>query len=139
MKYLLDTCVISELFAKNPNPKVVNFIDSLDSDDVFLSVITIGEIAKGVEKLPKSKRKQELHTWLRENLIVRFDRRIIPLETEVMMDWGIMVARLETAGITLPAIDSLIAATTSTHTLTLVTRNVGDFSGTGIEIVNPWE
>ena len=139
MKYLLDTCVISELFTKNPNPKVVNFIDSLDSDDVFLSVITIGEIAKGVEKLPKSKRKQELHTWLRENLIVRFDRRIIPLETEVMMDWGIMVARLETAGITLPAIDSLIAATTSTHTLTLVTRNVGDFSGTGIEIVNPWE
>jgi predicted nucleic acid-binding protein len=139
MKYLLDTCVISELVAKSPNPKVVNFIDSLDSDDVFLSVITIGEIAKGVEKLPKSKRKQELHTWLRENLIVRFDRRIIPLETEVMMDWGIMVARLETAGITLPAIDSLIAATTSTHTLTLVTRNVGDFSGTGIEIVNPWE
>ena len=139
MKYLLYTCVISELVAKHPNPKVVDFIDSLDSDDVFLSVITIGEIAKGVEKLPKSKRKQELHSWLKENLLVRFDGRIIPLDTEVLMEWGILIARLESTGITLPAIDSLIAATTLTHKLTLVTRNVDDFSGTGLEIVNPWE
>jgi tRNA(fMet)-specific endonuclease VapC len=102
-------------------------------------VITIGEIAKGVEKLSKSKRKQELHSWLKENLLVRFDGRIIPLDTEVLMEWGILIARLESTGITLPAIDSLIAATTLTHKLTLVTRNVDDFSGTGIEIVNPWE
>ena len=139
MKYLLDTCVISELVDRHPNPKVVDFVDSLDSDDVFLSVITIGEIAKGVEKLPKSKRKQELHSWLKENLLVRFDGRIIPLDTEVLMEWGILIARLESAGITLPAIDSLIAATTLTHKLTLVTRNVDDFSGTSIAIVNPWE
>ena len=139
MKYLLDMCVISELVAKHPNPKVVDFVDSLDSDDVFLSVITIGEIAKGVEKLPKSKRKQELHSWLRDNLLVRFDGRIIPLDTEVLMEWGILIARLESKGTTLPAIDSLIAATTSTHKLTLVTRNVDDFNGSGIEIVNPWE
>ena len=139
MKYLLDTCVISELVVKHPNPKVIVFIDSLDSDDVFLSVIMIGEIAKGVEKLPKSKRKLELHSWLKENLLVRFDGRIIPLDTEVLMEWGILIARLESTGITLPAIDSLIAATTLTHKLTLVTRNVDDFSGTGIEIVNPWE
>jgi tRNA(fMet)-specific endonuclease VapC len=139
MKYLLDTYVISELVAKHPNPKVVDFVDSLDSDDVFLSVITIGEIAKGVEKLPKSKRKQELHSWLKENLLVRFDGRIIPLDTEVLMEWGILIARLESTGITLPAIDSLIAATTLTHKLTLVTRNMDDFGGTGIEIVNPWE
>lgn len=139
MKYLLDACVISELVARHPNPKVVDFVDSLDSDDVFLSVITIGEIAKGVEKLPKSKRKQELHSWLKENLLVRFDGRIIPLDSEVLMEWGILIARLESTGITLPAIDSLIAATTLTHKLTLVTRNVDDFSGTGIEIINPWE
>lgn len=139
MKYLLDTSAISELVAKHPNPKVVDFIDSLDSDDVFLSVITIGEIAKGVEKLPKSKRKQELHSWLKENLLVRFDGRIFPLDTEVLIEWGILIARLESTGITLPAIDSLIAATTLTHKLILVTRNVDDFSGTGIEIVNPWE
>ena len=138
MKYLLDTCVISVLVAKHPNPKVVDFVDSLDSDDVFLSVITIGEIAKGVEKLPKSKRKQDLHSWLKENLLVRFDGRIIPLDTEVLMEWGILIARLESKGIILPTIDSLIAATTLTHKLNLVTRNVYDFSGTGNEIVNPW-
>jgi predicted nucleic acid-binding protein len=139
MKYLLDTCIISELVTKHPNPKVVVFVDSLDSDDVFLSVITIGEIAKGIEKLPKSKRKQELHSWLKENLLVRFDGRIILLDTEVLIEWGILIARLESKGITLPAIDSLIAATTLTHKLTLVTRNVDDFSGTSIEILNPWE
>ena len=139
MKYLLDTCVISELVAKHPNPKVVDFVDALDSDDVYLSVITIGEITKGVEKLPKSKRKQELYSWLKEDLLVRFDGRIIPLDTKVLMEWGILIAHLESTGTTLPAIDSLIATTTLTHKLTLVTRNVGDFSGTGIEIVNPWE
>jgi len=139
MKYLLDTCVISELVAKHPNPQVVDFVDALDSDGVYLSVITIGEIAKGVEKLPKSKRKQDLHSWLKEDLLVRFRGRIIPLDTEVFMQWGVLIARLESTGITLPAIDSLIAATTLTHTLTLVTRNVDDFSSTGIEIINPWE
>jgi len=139
MKYLLDTCVISELVTKHPRPQVVDFVDTLDSDDVYLSVITIGEIAKGIEKLPKSKRKQQLHSWLKEDLLVRFDGRIIPLDTEVLMKWGNLVARLELAGITLPAIDSLIAATTFTHNFTLVTRNVDDFHGTGIEIVNPWK
>jgi tRNA(fMet)-specific endonuclease VapC len=139
MKYLLDTCVISELVTKYPRPQVVDFVDALDSDDVYLSVITIGEIAKGIEKLPKSKRKQELSSWLKEDLLVRFDGKIIPLDTEVLMQWGILIARLELSGTTLPAIDSLIAATTLTHKLTLVTRNVDDFHGTDMEIVNPWE
>ena len=139
MKYLLDTCVISELVTKYPKPQVVDFVDALDSDDVYLSVITIGEIAKGIEKLPKSKRKQELNSWLKEDLLVRFDGKIIPLDTEVLMQWGILIARLELSGTTLPAVDSLIAATTLTHKLTLVTRNVDDFRGTDMEIVNPWE
>ena len=138
MKYLLDTCVISELVAKEVNPKVVAFVDSLDSDDVYLSVITIGEIAKGIEKLPKSKRKQELHTWLREDLLVRFDEKIVPLDTNVLLEWGFLVARLESKGEILPAMDSLIAATVLTHKFALVTRNVGDFNGANIEIINPW-
>lgn len=138
MKYLLDTCVISELVAKQVNPKVVEFVDSLDSDDVYLSVITIGEIANGIEKLPKSKRKQELHTWLTEDLLVRFDEKIVPLDTNVLLEWGFLVARLESKGEILPAMDSLIAATVLTHKFALVTRNVGDFNGANIEIINPW-
>ena len=139
MNYLLDTCVISELVAKQPNSEVVEFVDRLDSDDVYLSVITIGEITKGIEKFPKSKRKQELQTWLREDLLIRFDGRIVSLDTEVFMQWGTLTARLESSGRTIPAIDSLIAATVLAHQFTLVTRNVDDFEGTGIEIVNPWE
>jgi predicted nucleic acid-binding protein len=138
MKYLLDTCVISELVTKTPNPNVVAFVDSLETDGVFLSVITIGEIVKGIEKLPASKRKQELRTWLQEDLLARFDAKILSLDTGVMLEWGKLIARVEAAGKPMPAIDSLIAATVLTHEMILVTRNVSDFDAAGIEIVNPW-
>ncbi|CAG0936419.1 Toxin FitB [Thermoflexales bacterium] len=139
MKYLLDTCVISELVAKQPQPGVVEFVDALDPDDVYLSVITIGEITKGIEKLPKSKRKQELLTWLREDLLVRFDGKMLVLDAEVLVAWGTLTARLESSGRIIPAMDSLIAATVLAQQATLVTRNVDDFAGTGAEIINPWE
>lgn len=138
MKCLLDTCVVSELVARQPNPKVVEFVDTIDSDDVYLSVITVGEIMKGIEKLSKSKRKQELQTWLREDLLVRFDGKIISLDADVLMAWGALSARMESSGRTMPAIGSLIAATVLTHQFKLVTRNVADFKGTGVEILNPW-
>ena len=139
MKYLLDTCVISELVVKQPNPNVVEFVDSLDPDDSFLSVITIGEISKGIEKLSKSKRKQELQAWLKGDLLIRFDGKIISLDANILVEWGILTARLEATGRTMPALDSLIAATALARQLILVTRNVSDFEETGIEIENPWE
>ncbi len=139
MKYLLDTCVISELVAKQPNPKVVEFVDSLDPDDTYLSVITIGEISKGIEKLSKSKRKLELQAWLKEDLLVRFDRKIISLDADILVAWGVLTAKLEATGRTMPAMDSLIAATARAGQLILVTRNVDDFEGTEIEIENPWK
>ena len=139
MKYLLDTCVLSELVTKQPNAKVVDFIDSLDPEDVYLSVVTIGEIVKGIEKLRTSRRKQDLHTWLKEDLLARFQAKIIPIDEDIIVDWGFLTARAETAGRPMPAIDSLIAATVHTKGLTLVTRNVDDFSASGVELVNPWE
>ena len=139
MKYLLDTCVISELVVKQPNPNVVEFVDSLDPDDSFLSVITIGEISKGIEKLSKSKRKQELQAWLKDDLLIRVDGKIISLDANILVEWGILTARLEATGRTMPALDSLIAATALARQLILVTRNVSDFEETGIEIENPWE
>ena len=138
MKYLLDTCVISELVVKQPNPNVVEFVDSLDPDDSFLSVITIGEISKGIEKLSKSKRKQELQAWLKGDLLIRFDGKIISLDANILVEWGILTARLEATGRTMPALDALIAATALARQLILVTRNVSDFEETGIEIENPW-
>ncbi len=88
MKVLLDTCVISELITKQPSPNIVEFVDSLDADVIYLSVITIGEIAKGIEKLIKSRRKTELQTWLKEDLLVRFDGKIVSLDVDVFLTWG---------------------------------------------------
>lgn len=139
MKALLDTCVISELVAKKPNPGVVDFVDGLDADDVYLSVITIGEIIKGIEKLPDSPRKAELRAWLQDDLLARFHGRIIPLGTDIIVEWGVLTARLEAQGKPMPAIDSLIAATALEEKMSLVTRNVGDFDAAGVEILNPWK
>jgi len=139
MKMLLDTCVISELVAKKQNPQVVDFVDALDDDDIYLSVITIGEITKGIEKLTASRRKQELHDWLKDDLLARFQGKILPFDTEVILTWGALTARLDTGGQKMPAIDSLIAATALAHEMTLVTRNVDDFEAAGIKMVNPWE
>jgi len=139
MKALLDTCVISELVSKKPNPKVVEYVDLLDPEDVYLSVITIGEIVKGIEKLPKSRRKTDLQNWLKDDLLVRFEGNVVALDTDILIEWGALIARLESAGKTMPAIDSLLAATALAKKMTLVTRNVNDFDETDVEIVNPWE
>lgn len=138
MKVILDTCVISEFIARQPNPKVVEFLDALDADDAYLSVITIGEVIRGIEKLPDSRRKTELRTWLQDDVLARFSGKILPLDTDVIVEWGMLTARAEIAGKPIPAVDSLIAATVIANKLTLVTRNVSDFEAAGIEIVNPW-
>ena len=139
MKALLDTCVISELVSKQPNPKVVEYVDLLDPEDVYLSVITIGEIVKGIEKLSKSKRKQDLQAWLKDDLLVRFEGNVVALDTDILIEWGALTARLESVGKTMPAIDALIVATALAKKMTFVTRNVSDFEETDVEIVNPWE
>ena len=141
MKALLDTCVISELVTKQPNPKVVEFVDSLDPEDVYLSAITIGEIVKGIETLPASRRRVAMRAWLKDDLLVRFDGQIVSLDKDVLMEWGVLTARLESAEASckpMPAIDSLIAASVRVHQMTLVTRNVIDFESADVEIINPW-
>ncbi len=139
MNYLLDTCVISELVAKQPPPQVVEWVDALDDDLIYLSVITLGEITKGIEKLPESVRKQALNEWLDSDLLTRFQGRILPLDAAVLIEWGRLTARLERAGRVIPAMDSLIAATVLAHQMTLVTRNISDFDQTEIRIINPWK
>ena len=138
MRYLLDTCVISELVARQPNPRVVAWVDAVEEDRLYLSVITIGEIRRGIAKLPDSPRKERLNRWLEEDLLLRFGGRIVPIDVGVMLTWGGLVARLERTGRVLPAIDSLVAAIALHGEFTLVTRNVRDFEGTGVQIVNPW-
>ena len=138
MRYLLDTNVISELAAKQPSPQVIAWIDGTDEDRLHLSVVTVGEIKKGIEKLPDSPRKAALQVWLTDELLVRFRDRILTLDSGVMLTWGALTAGLEKQGRTLPAMDSLVAAIARHGQLTLVTRNEDDFVGTGVPILNPW-
>lgn len=138
MSYLLDTCVISELVTKKPNPKVVDWIDNVEEACLYLSVITVGEIRKGIEKLPDSQRKTDLEAWLDEQLLVRFAGRIASIDIGVMLRWGQLTGTLEVAGQAMPAMDSLIAAIALHGDFSLVTRNEADFQHTGVLIVNPW-
>jgi toxin FitB len=138
MNYLLDTNVVSELIRKRPDPRVVQWVDEQDALRLYLSVITIGGIRKGIEKLPASRRKEELYTWLSSHLLVRFDGRILPITTDVMLRWGQLTGRLETEGRLLSAIDSFIAAIALHGQFTIATRNTDDFAGTGVALINPW-
>ena len=139
MRFLLDTCVISELVARQPDPGVVEWIDETGEEKIYLSVITIGEIKKGIEKLPESRRKAELREWLDDHLLVRFRDRVLPIDTRVMLAWGELTASLEKQGKKMPAIDSLIAAIALRGKLSLVTRNEDDFKHAGIPVTNPWQ
>ena len=139
MNYLLDTCVISELIAKQPNQKFIQWIDSIEEKRLYLSVMTIGEIRKGIEKLPDSQRKATLQTWLSDQLLIRFNERIVSIDTGVMLTWGQLTGALESAGKTMAAIDSLIAAIALHGNFSLVTRNEDDFKNTGVPVVNPWK
>lgn len=139
MRFLLDTCVVSELVARQPDPGVVQWVDSVDEERLYLSVITIGEIKKGIERLAESERKRMLSGWLDDDLLIRFQDRILPIDTGVMLLWGKLTADLETRGRKMPAIDSLLAAIALEGGFHLVTRNEDDFAHSGVKIINPWD
>ena len=135
MSYLLDTNVISELVRTKPDPNVVEWIDSLPSDAFSLSVLSLGEIRKGIERLVTGNRRERLVAWLEHDLLHWFGDRILPVDAIVADRWGILNARMVRS---VPAIDSLLAATALTHGLTLATRNVGDFGFPDLIVFNPW-
>ena len=140
MTYLLDTCVFSELVARRPNENVAAWFSVARPTQLYVSAFTIGEIKRGIEKLPDdARRKQTLSEWLEEDLLVRFQGRVLALDTPVLLEWGRLVAGLERRGRKLPALDSLIAAQALYHRHNLVTRNIRDFLDTGLELFNPWE
>ena len=138
MNFLLDTCVIFELVARKPNARVIAWIDAIEEEHLYLSVVTIGEIGKGIAKLKDADRTQEYQSWLHDQLLPRFGERILPINTLVMLEWGQLAGELEQQGKPMPAFDSLIAATARHGELTLVTQNVDDFRNAGIRVLNPW-
>ncbi len=139
MNHILDTNIISELIAKHPNQRVMEWLKEVDINNLFLSVITIGEIRKGIEKLPESLRKKNIQDWFENELLIGFQGRILPLDLSVILLWGELVGELEKKGRKLPPLDSLIAATTKYHNYILVTRNEKDFEGIQIVVFNPFK
>lgn len=138
MSYLIDTNVISELVRPKPDVAVLDWFAGTPDDALFLSVLTLGEIRKGVEKLSSAEdiqRREKLRLWLEHDLRDWFGPRILPIGPDVADHWGRLLAR---AGRPVPAIDSLLAATALHHDLRLVTRNIKDFDYAGLEVINPW-
>lgn len=136
MSYLLDTNVLSELRRREPDPGVVAWINERPATTLFLSVLTLGEIRKGVENLADSPRRLALLDWLETELPAYFAGRLLAVDAGVSDRWGRLQAQ---AGRPLPAIDSLLAATALHHGQVLVTRNSRDFVYPGLEVVNPWQ
>lgn len=138
MTFLLDTNVLSEWTKPRPNPGVVAWLAEVDEDRVFISVITLAELRHGIERMAAGSRRKRLDAWLRDELPLRFEARVLPVDGPVADAWGKVVARAETAGRPIHAMDAFIAATAEVHGLTLVTRNASDFEVSLKAIVNPW-
>lgn len=137
--FLVDTNCISELVRVKPEPRVMEWFDAADEGLLYLSVLTLGEIRKGLAQLSQSKRRTRLETWLDVELRARFAGRLLPVDEEVANRWGLLTARAKQEGKLLATIDGLLAATALHYDLTLVTRNVSDFAETQVPVLNPWE
>lgn len=137
MRVLLDTCVLSELRRPAGDAGVRQAVESLDSKDMFVSVISIGEISKGISLLRESSRKHALQSWL-DTLEGQYADRLLPIDTETSRLWGELTAAAQKAGRTVHASDGLIAATARRHGLRVMTRNTSDFEHAGALVVNPW-
>jgi len=138
VSFLLDTNVVSEWTKPRPNTGVVRWLAQVDENEVFLSVVTFAELRRGVERLPAGARRRRLDEWLRGELPLRFEARIIGVDGAIADEWGRLFARREARGWTIHAMDALIAATAEVHGLTLVTRNTADFQTSVKSLFNPW-
>ncbi|MCF6235188.1 MAG: type II toxin-antitoxin system VapC family toxin [Gammaproteobacteria bacterium] len=138
MKYLLDTCVISEVIKPKPSSKVLVWLKQQDEKNLYLSALTFGEIEKGIEKSADKRRKNKLRLWVEEDLKQRFEGRVLQIDIKVASKWGEMQGKSEMAGKPLPSIDGLIAITGLVNNCVVVTRNISDMQQSSVELLNPW-
>jgi predicted nucleic acid-binding protein len=137
VKFLLDTCVISSLRKPQENASLVEWISGVDESDLYLSAITIGELEKGVSRLPESKKKTAVSDWVRHAVTNRFGNRVLPIDAAVAACWGELIGSREKKGKMLPVLDAFIAATAIVADCTVVTRNTQDFEDCGVRLLNP--
>ncbi|HEX6881563.1 MAG TPA: type II toxin-antitoxin system VapC family toxin, partial [Terriglobales bacterium] len=135
----LDTNVLSELTRPDPNLKIVKWLDSIDEDLVYLSVLTLGEIRRGIELLSSAKRRAQLEAWLESDVQIRFETRILDIDRSVADRWGALLAKSKVKGRPLPVIDGLLIATALDHNLTFVSRDTSGAIAAGVSVFNPWD
>ena len=138
MAFLLDTNVLSEVVRKTPEQRIVSWLESLDPVDAFISVLTLGEISKGVALMAPGERKERLTDWVAADLPGRFRGRLLPVDGEVARVWGVLSAEGKRIGRPLPVVDGLFLATARVHGLVFATRNMVDCGDRGVPIHNPW-
>lgn len=138
MSFLLDTNAVSEWTKPKPDPGLAAWLESTDEERIFLSVITLAEIKFGIERLAPGRRRDSLETWLGDELISRFDGRLLSIDEQIAQTWGRIVASCTALGRPIGIMDGFIAATAAEHKLTLVTRNGGHFANAKISLLNPW-
>ncbi|MEI8698361.1 MAG: type II toxin-antitoxin system VapC family toxin [Mesorhizobium sp.] len=138
MRLLLDTNVLSEVTRPAPDARVLDWLDGLDEDRSFISVVSIAEIRRGVALMDEGRKREALAQWLARDLPQRFEQRVLPVDESVALAWGDLMGLAKRRGRGLSSMDGLIAATAIAQELTLATRNTTDFEGFGIELFNPW-
>jgi predicted nucleic acid-binding protein len=138
VSYLLDTNVVSEWVKPRPNPSVVAWLADADEDRIFISVVTLAELRQGIERMDNGTRRKRLDDWLRHELVMRFDGRILSINDAVADAWGQIVARREEIGRPIEPMDAFIAAIAAVHKLTVVTRNTADFKLSAQTVISPW-
>src|SRR5258708_7428087 len=139
--FLLDTNVISE-FARpdnKPDQRVKQWLEAADSNSLYASVLTFGEIRRGIERLDPGKRRTHLETWLEKDLHQWVENRLLSIDEAIANRWGLLAAAAQRNGTPLAIVDGLLSATALEHTLTVVTRNSADFTSAGVSILNPWQ
>jgi predicted nucleic acid-binding protein len=137
--FLLDANIISELVKPKPEPKVTAWIEDTDETLLYLSVLTLGEIRKGITSLRDGARRVSLQAWLDGDLVLRFSDRILSIDLNVADRWGRLAGSASARKMPISVIDGLVAATALQYDLTLVTRNIADIAGSGVAVFNPWE
>ena len=138
MRYLLDTCILSEGRKPSPHPGVVSWFRKAEDSDLFISALTLGELEKGALRLPEGRKRKDLLEWIRQDVFRRFEGRILAIDERVALKWGEIQANAERQGRPLPVVDSLLTATALVHQLMIVTRDNADMEAGGVQVLNPW-